>query len=335
MRAWRFYNRRDLRLEEVACPDILEDEILLKVSYCGICQTDVDEFISGPKLFNKIPFIPGHEFGGVVVDVGKRVSKDKIGKIVTVSPLIYCGKCLFCKAGRENLCNNIGYYGIIGHNGGFAEYAVVKEQNAILVETPEIVHFGEILLISLRIFNLAQRYSFIGKKVLISGAGPVGLCVALIFKYYGWDVELCEIREFRRDFASTLGFKTYPLIEDIPNESYALVVDCAGEDPVVPHIFSGQMAKLRKGGAILVVGLYFSEVSIDVFSLVTGEREIISSFAYTSKELEQLPLLMKALGDPLKKMTKKVPFEKLIQILLELEINKEFFLKVVLENENN
>ncbi|WP_456325339.1 zinc-dependent alcohol dehydrogenase [Desulfonauticus submarinus] len=278
MKAWKFYNRRDLRLEEVACPDTGEDEILLKVSYCGICQTDLDEFMTGPRIFNKIPLIPGHEFGGVVVDVGKNVSKNKIGKTVTVSPLIYCGKCPYCQAGRENLCNSLGYYGAIGYNGGFAEYAVVKAQNAIEVETPEIVHFGEILLVALRVFNLAQKYSFIKKKVLVSGAGPVGICVALIFKYYGWEVELCEIREFRRDFASTLGFKTYSIIEEAPKKDYALVVDCAGEDPALPYIFSGQMAKLKKGGAILVVGIYFSEVSIDTLSLVTEEKEIRSSY---------------------------------------------------------
>ncbi|WP_461833063.1 zinc-dependent alcohol dehydrogenase [Desulfothermus sp.] len=335
MKAWEFYKRRDLRLEEVSIPTIGEDEILLNVTYCGICQIDVDEFIAGPKLFNKVPFIPGHEFGGVVVDAGKSVSKAKIGKTVTVSPLIYCGKCLYCKAGRENLCSNIGYYGMIEHNGGFAEYAVVKEQNAIEVDTPEIVHFGEILLVSLRVFNLAQEYSFIGRKVLVSGAGPVGLCVALMFKHYGWDVELCEIREFRQDFASTLGFKIYSILEEAPEESYALVVDCAGEDPVLPHIFSGQMAKLKKGGAILVVGTYFSEVSIDALSLITGDRKIISSFLYTSKELEQLPLVMDAFKDPLLKMTKKVPFERLVDTLLELEMNKDLFLKVVISNEDN
>lgn len=332
VKAWRYYDRRKLHLEEAPIPVPKAGEVLIKVTSCGICQTDVDEFMGGPKLFNKLPFIPGHEFGGIIVDVGPGVTKEKIGKIVTVAPLISCGQCKFCKAERQSLCDQLGYYGMIGYDGGFAEYAVVKAENAIEVNTPEIVHFGEILLVALRVLHLIERYSYWGKRALITGGGPVGLVIALLLKHHGWEVELCEIRNRRRQFANSFGIKTYSIINEVPEHNYTVVIDCTGEDPVIPHTFGEQVNKVTKGGAIILVGVYFSEISFTPLSHLSGEIEIVPSFLYTLKEIPALRESMHALAKPLKKMTQRIPFENLVNTLLEIEMNKDNFFKVALYN---
>jgi threonine dehydrogenase-like Zn-dependent dehydrogenase len=143
-------------------------------------------------------------------------------------------------------------------------------------------------------------------------------------------VELCEIRNIRRQFASSLGIKTYPIINEVPEHNYAVVIDCAGEDPVIPYIFAEQVDKVMKGGAIILVGVYFSEVSFNALSLLSAEIEIVPSFMYTLKEIPALPETMRALAEPLEKMTKRIPFEGLVDTLLEIEVNKDNFLKVVL-----
>ena len=332
MKAWRYYGRRDLRLEEVSRPVPGEGEVLVKVLSCGICQTDVDEFMVGPRLFQPVPFIPGHEFGGVIAEVGPGVDKSRLGKTVTVAPLVACGEGKFCKIGRDNLCEQLGYYGIIRYNGGFAEYAVVKEENAIEVARPEIVHFGEILLVGLRAFSLAEKYAVSGKRALVSGGGPVGLAMALILRYYGWEVELCEIRDKRRAFASSLGIKTYSIIHEVPERNYSVVIDCAGEDPVIPYIFADQIAKITPGGALVLVGLYFSNVSLDALSIIKGEINIVPSFLYTKKEISRLPEVMEALAKPCQEMSYQVPFEGLIDALLEIETRKDDYIKLVLSH---
>ena len=334
MKAWRFYGKRDLRLEEISCPEPKEGEVLLKVTLCGICQTDVDEFMAGPKLFSPIPIIPGHEFGGIVTDVGPNVSKKWLGKTVMVSPLVCCQECKFCKAGLNNLCENLGYYGIKKFDGGFAEYVTVKVDNLIESPIAEIVHFGEILLVARKVLTLAEKFFFLEKEALICGAGPVGLITALLLKKYGWSVEICEIREQRRKFANDLGIRSYAFIHEIP-KSFSIVIDCAGEDPLVPHIFPDLISKLKHNGTLILVGLYFTEVTLDVLSLLKKEIKIIPCFMYSSKVTKDLIEDMVDLAGPMSKMSFAIPFENLIDGLIELETNKDKYIKLVVTYANH
>ncbi len=233
------------------------------------------------------------------------------------------------------MCEQIGYYGLLRLNGGFSEYVVVPSENAIKVKKIEIVHFGEIVLVALKALSIAENYSFLGRQALITGAGPVGLVTALVFKHYGWEVEICEIRDKRRNFASSLGFITYPIIHEVPEKHYSVVVDCAGEDPVIPYIFSDQISKVAKGGAIVLVGLYFSEVSMDTLNLLKSEINIIPSFLYTKNEISLLSDTLNALAEPLQKMSTYVSFDALIDALLEIETKKDNYIKVVLSHANN
>ncbi|WP_457571955.1 zinc-dependent alcohol dehydrogenase [Desulfovulcanus sp.] len=336
MKAWRYYGRRDLRLEEVPIPVPEDDEVLIKVTRCGICQTDLDEFMAGPKLFNKVPFIPGHEFGGKIVDVGKNVPKSMIDKIVAVLPLVFCGKCKFCQAGLENLCLERGYYGIINFNGGFAEYAAIKASNVVPVDNPDIVHLGEILTVGLRALRLAKNYAFLGKNVLVTGAGPVGLATALIFKKDGWSVELCEVRKKRRDFAASLGFQTWSSIYEVPKNNYTLAIDCAGEDPVLPYIVSDEALKILPGGAIILIGAYWGDITFNALKLLANEIDIRPIFMYSFKDITNLKQVMTNLNGSLQKMTsKKAPLDSLVDSLINIEADKDNYIKVAIVNEDN
>ncbi len=336
MKAWRYYGRRDLRLEEVPIPIPGPDQVLIKVTRCGICQTDLDEFMAGPKLFSKIPFIPGHEFGGRIIDVGENVSKSMIDKTVSVIPLIFCGKCKFCQVDLENLCEKRGYYGILNHNGGFAEYAVIKESNVVPIDNPGIVHFGEIITIGLRALHIANNYAFLDKKVLVTGAGPVGLATALILKKEDWSVEICEIRKKRRDFAASLGFQTWNSIYDVPQNNYSLVIDCAGDDPVLPYVISDESLKILPGGAIILIGVYWEDIIFNSLRLLANEIDIRPIFLYSFKNITGLKQIMTDLHEPLQKMTsKKVPLDSLVESLIKIEADKDKYIKVVIVNEDN
>jgi len=331
MKAWRYYGKRDIRLEEVPLRKPAEDEVLIKVYSCGICQTDVDEFMAGPKFFSPIPIIPGHEFGGEVVEVGSEVSKKWKGKKITVAPLISCENCTYCKRGKPNLCENLTYYGIIGADGGFAEYAIVKEKALVEVDDLEIAHFGELTLIALRLLNEAKSVCPWNEKTLVVGGGPLGIITAVLFKKQGISVDICEVRDPRREVLEKLGFQTHPLLQEVPNDSYDVIIDCAGEDPVVPYAFPEEVNKVKKMGALILAGVYFGEVTIDLLPLLTREAGIHPIFTYTKKELEQLKDTMKDCKDVYDKITCKVPFVELEDALLELETRKEIYLKLALK----
>ncbi len=334
VKAWRYYGRRDLRLEEVELKPLQDDEVLIKVEACGICQTDVDEFMGGPKLFRPLPITPGHEFGGKVVEVGKNVKKELIGKIVTVTPLIFCNECQYCKIDKPNLCEKMEYYGIIGRDGGFAEYAVVKASNVVEMDDPEIIHFGEICLICLRLVNEAEKFSYLGKKALVVGAGPVGIPTVYLLQREGWEVEVCEIRDKRRKFFEKKGLKTYELLQDVPNEFYDVVIDCAGEDPLVPYALPEEVFKVKKAGCVIVAGIYFSETKLSIIDILLKEVKVCPIFTYTKKELAQLKPAMEYCKELFKRITCRVPFQDLEDALLELETRKEEYLKLVLKYGN-
>ncbi len=334
MKAWIYYGNRQIKLEKIPEPEINPDEVLIKVVSCGICQTDLDEFSSGPKLFSKVPFTPGHEFCGVVEKVGDNVDKTFLGKKVFVSPLVSCGKCEYCLAGYSNLCDNFKYYGIVGLNGGMAEYVAVKAKNVVEVEEVKYAFWGEIVLVGLRVLSLIEKHRFLSeKRALVLGAGPIGACTSLILKNAGYDVEVCEIRKKRAQSLKDFGFKVHTLCEDIKTQ-YPVVIDCAGEDPLLPYAFPEAVSKVKKGGLFILVGVYFNNISFDPIKVLSKEIKILPCWCYTLNELSKVAEIMKKLLPFFEKMTTFVPFEKLEEAFLELEINKDKFLKIALSYGN-
>ncbi len=333
MKAWRYYGARFLKLEDVEIPEPKEGEVLLKVLRCGVCQTDIDEFIAGPKLFSKIPFTPGHEFGGVVEKVGDEKHKELEGKIAGVLPLVYCGECKFCKVGMENLCEKRKYYGIIEYDGGFAEYALVKVKNLFPVEDERLIIFIEPLLIALRAFTRAQEEPVSEKKVLVVGGGIIGILTAFVFRRCGWDVLLTEKRENRRNFAFELGFKVKESLEELKDRSYPVIVDAAGEDPFLPYILPSLFLKVAPGGMVLLIGVYCEDTRFYPLEFLSKEAQLKSIFMYTQKEVKLLPEFLPSLKEISQKLIfKEFPLEKLVDNLLELELYKERYIKLVMVN---
>ena len=202
MKAAVLHGIGDLKYESVSLPVINDDEVLVKIKYCGICGSDVGRvFVKGTYRF---PTIPGHEFSGIVVN-------DKTGKFlnkrVTVFPLLPCFNCLSCKAEEFATCENYDYYGS-RRDGGFAEYLAVKKWNLVLL--PDNVDFKvgamtEPMAVALHATKKLGDLN--GKTVLVSGAGPIGLLVGLNAEAIGArNVYYIDIDEKKLKFAESLGF---------------------------------------------------------------------------------------------------------------------------------
>lgn len=281
-----------LVLREVEVPSPKDSEVLIKVLYCGVCHTEIDE-IEGRRL-PKIPVIPGHEVVGYVEKKGSKVSKLEIGDVVGVAWIKHaCRSCNYCKTGRENLCEEFIATGA-DENGGYAEYMVVDEDFAYKIPQnlpPEIA--SPILCagaVGYRAYKLAEIKD--GETVALFGFGASN---HIVFKYIRYLNPSSKIAVFVRrlgDNATKLAeelnadyiFETF---KDIPIK-FDKAIDTTPAGEVIPYALSC----LNKGG-LIVVNAIRKETPINSFdyTLIWGERAVKSVANVTREDvLEALKL---------------------------------------------
>ena len=207
----RFYAPQDIRFEEVEIPEIGPDEILVKVEAVLTCGTDLKMYRRGHPLV-KPPLIFGHEFAGVVAEVGGNVTRFKKGQRVVAANSAPCNTCFFCKIGKPNLCerlseNLIGF----GVSGAYAEYvrvpAPIVRQNTY--ELPDNISFEEAALLEPLACvvngNMGANIK-IGDTVVVIGAGPIGLMHVQLAKIGGAKNVICtDLKEERLKIAAEVG----------------------------------------------------------------------------------------------------------------------------------
>ena len=182
MRAARWYKAKDVRVEDVEEPQVKNDTVKIKVKWCGICGSDLHEYLAGPIFIpvdkphpitgDVAPVIMGHEFSGEVVEIGKDVTNVKVGDRVVVEPMDVCGTCPACTSGQYNLCSSLGFHGLAGGGGGFSEYTtflakfVHKIPDSLSYEKAALIEPMSVALHSLRVGNFT-----IGQSAIVTGAG--------------------------------------------------------------------------------------------------------------------------------------------------------------------
>jgi threonine dehydrogenase-like Zn-dependent dehydrogenase len=202
-------------------PNLGSDELLIKVKYCGICGSDTHVFESdsnGYIIFSgpaKLPCILGHEYSGEIIEVGRDVSGFKNGDIVTGESIFWCGKCLPCRSGMLNQCDNIELMGLTT-NGAFSEYIAVKAKYCwVLNSLEERFSRDEIFKIGALIEPLGCAYNGIfisgngfypGAYAAIYGAGPIGLGAVLLLKAAGAaKIIVVDVIDERLEIAKKMG----------------------------------------------------------------------------------------------------------------------------------
>jgi len=186
MLACRIHAKDDLRIEPVATPDVGPGEVLLRLGAGGICGSDIHYYYEGRNgsFVVREPLIPGHEASATVAAIGPGVTRVKVGDKVAVSPSHACGRCDYCREGREHLCRNMRFLGsasLFPHvQGMFREYFVMGERQCYPVAgdvTLGELAFAEPLAVALHGVNRGP--ALLGKSVLITGAGTIG-CLTVI-----------------------------------------------------------------------------------------------------------------------------------------------------------
>ena len=306
MRALRFHAARDLRIEDVPePPEPGAGQVLIRVATCGICGTDLHEFVAGPIVTSAEPHpltgahnpqILGHEFSGDIVATGPGVSTVTTGDRVAIMPLAYCDRCAYCRRGLQHLCATMACVGLSHAWGGMAEYATVAEYQ--VVRLPEAVTYSQGALIeptAVAAYGVERAGVRPGDRVLVTGAGPIGALAALCAHSAGAaNVYVSEPNAARRARAQTLGVATVldPTTVDVPEllheETDGLGVDVAIECSGHPAGFAAAISSLRRRGTLAQTGLFVGAASFDPMLWSLNDLTIVGTWCYWVYDFDRI-----------------------------------------------
>ncbi len=282
------------RVAEVPEPKPKEDEIVIAVKACGVCGTDLHIFDGDfPATF---PLIPGHEFAGEVVEVGKGVRSVKVGEFVAVHPNKPCRLCDFCREGNEHLCENLQAYGV--HiPGGFAQFVAVKETNVHRADGLSPIQAAWAEPLSCCLHGLSKVSVKSGEKALVLGCGPIGLLfVQLLLIHGASEVVAVDVSERRLEAAKRFGASLALLPDELDKNSneiaprgFPLVVEASGN----PKAVELGMKLVRAGGRFLQFGVcpINATVHFSPFRVYRREMTIVGSFSLASEMPQAIALL--------------------------------------------
>ncbi|MBN1796381.1 MAG: zinc-dependent alcohol dehydrogenase family protein [Sedimentisphaerales bacterium] len=309
---------KPLELADIEIPKPADNEILIKISICGACHTDLDE-AEGRLVCSTYPMVPGHQVVGAVEDKGKNVTKFKNGDRVGVTWLYSsCGECNFCKRGNENLCPDARWTGKDA-NGGYAEYMVIKEDYAYpLPDTFNDAQAAPLLcagVIGYRTLRLAQISD--GQIIGLVGFGACAhiLIQVIKYKFPNSPVFVFTKTEHHAELAKSLGADWTGRSFDKPP---ALLDKCMDFTPVGECVRDA-LSNLQRGGR-LVINAIRKETPVPPLEYdryLWDEKEIKSVANVTKADaLEFLPL---AAQIGVKPTTEEFPLKDANEVLLKIK----------------
>ncbi len=265
-----------LELRDVPMPAVGINDVLIRVHRTGICGTDLHIESWDPWAARTVtpPLVVGHEFAGVVEEVGSNVTDFHAGDLVSGEGHVVCGRCRHCLAGRRNLCPNTIGLGV-GRDGAFAEYVVLPMTNVwhhwpgIDPEVAAIFDpFGNAV-------HTALAFPTLGEDVLISGAGPIGLMATAVARFTGArNVVVSEPNAYRRDLASRMGATLtidprQRTLRSVFDELYMVEgFDVAMEMSGTAQALRDALGAMAHGGGVAILGLPTADISLDVNEIV-------------------------------------------------------------------
>lgn len=294
MRAARWHGRRDVRVERVPIPELRSGELLLRVAWCGICGTDVEEYRDGPAVIpvdrpnpltgQRAPVTLGHEFAGTVVEVAPDVAGFAVGERVVPDVCLFCGECHYCRRHEYALCESWATIGLHG-DGGLAEFARVPARlcralpDEIADDEAALIETTEVGVRAVRRAGLA-----LGETVAVVGDGAVGLIACQVARAAGASrVVLLGHRADRLAVGRRLGVdaaldtRDGSWREGLADLTGGLGADVAIECGGRADAIRDSIAAVRKGGRVVLLAVINAPVPVDTWPIVAGELTVVGS----------------------------------------------------------
>jgi (R,R)-butanediol dehydrogenase/meso-butanediol dehydrogenase/diacetyl reductase len=337
MKAARFYGQRDIRVEDVTLPPLKENEVGIEIAWCGICGSDKHRYEHSPNRGQQVPFTMGHEFSGVVREIGSKVKGIKAGDRVVVNPLIVCHACYACRHGYPNLCRNIVLYGCgPAPDGAFAEYTqvpdytVIKIPDSLPLDKAAVVEPSGIAFRALRISRFKP-----GDDAAVFGAGPIGLLMINELKAAGANriysiAHTASRRELAKKFGAT------KVLDPDTDDVVKIIMEETGAGVSVSYDFAGAdqtlamgLAVLHAKGEVIMGALPMRPLALNVFALVHGEQTIKGSQCTN----DEFPIVAQMISDGKifvdDVITKKICLDDIVKEGFETLIADKSHLKIL------
>jgi L-iditol 2-dehydrogenase len=304
-----FTGIREYKFENVVTPKIKHaGDVLIEIKGIGICGTDMHIFSGNRKV--KFPHVSGHECVGIVKEIGTDVKNIKVGDYVTVEPNFSCRKCDYCLGGMGNLCLEKKCIGL-DLPGCFSEMIIAPEDyvwklpESISIEEGVVIETATVALHAINKANIKLE-----DKILIVGAGSVGLLALQFAKLSGAAVHISDVNKKRLQIARELGADyTYNVNEQTLPSDFDIVIDAAG----APGSIKQTVHLVKNGGRVVFVGIPGKPIELDLMTIIRHEIEILGSVACTNEFSDVISLIDKGKLDAKKIATHKLAFKDLVK----------------------
>jgi len=292
MKAAVYRGDRRVEVADWPRPEVGPTDVLLEISHCGICGSDIHFVLEGWSAPNRVH---GHEFTGTVAAVGTDVTRWRVGDQVVGGPSVRCGTCEYCRAGRPNLCTGRGAVGEGGDfQGAFADYMRVPESE--LLRLPDGVSLrhaalAEPLAVALHGITRAQVQP--GQRVLVAGGGPIGALSIAALRHRGFDdIVLSEPSPSRRALGEKLGAvavtpedlaPTPASPSAIAEPGFDVALECSGHARAMEQC----LGQLRRTGTLVLVGAGIHPPRFDPNRILLNELVVTGAFCYDADGFER------------------------------------------------
>ncbi len=330
MKAARFHGREDIRIEDVPEPEVRPGAVKIAVDWCGICGTDLHEYLEGPIFVppagephpvtgEEAPVVMGHEFAGKVAEVGDGVDGITVGDAVVVEPIHRCGECAACSTGQYNTCEKLGFVGLSGGGGGFAEFVVVDA---------EWVHpLGDIPTdVGALIEPLAVGYHAVelsgveeGQTAVVFGMGPIGLVTTGCLKARGVRVIAVEVADARKDKAATVGAdeiidpSAQDVLATISDLTDGVGADVAFECAGIDDVLNNAIACVKSRGRVVNVAIWGHPATVEMGPLTLNEVDVVGSIGYCGDHPATIAMVADGSIDTAALITGRIALDDLVE----------------------
>ncbi|MFP7170194.1 2,3-butanediol dehydrogenase [Terribacillus sp. 7520-G] len=346
MKALRWHDKKDVRLEEIDEPVIKPNQVKMKVKWCGICGSDLHEYLGGPifipvdephPLTGEVaPVTMGHEFSGEVVEVGPEVKDYQIGDRVVVEPIF----ATHGHQGAYNLDKQMGFLGLAGGGGGLSEYVAVDEE--LLFKLPDSLSYEQGALVepsAVALYAVRSSKVKAGDKVAVFGCGPIGLLVIEALKAAGAaEIYAVELSPERQAKAEELGAIVVDpsKVDDTVEEIRRLTdggVEVAFEVTGVPVVLRQAIQSTDIGGETMIVSIWEKPAEIMPNDIVIQERSVKGIIGYRDVFPQVLSLMEKGYFSAEKLVTKKIKLDEVVEEGFESLIKEKNQVKILVQSE--
>lgn len=345
MRAAVFYEAKDIRVEDVEIPEVKENDVKVRVAWTGICGSDLHEYNAGPIFIPKdeaspltgrqAPLTMGHEFSGVIEEVGSGVDCLKVGDKVTINPLI-TGKVH--EDPLVDMYKGFTFVGL-GSDGGFADFTVVDQRNIVKLQDDTSLQIGALVEpTAVALQAIRESEMNFSDSVAVFGAGPIGLLTVIAARAAGAkDIIVFDLSDNRLEKAKEVG-ATYVVNSgnedpvEFVKKHYPDGVDRAFEVAGVPVTLNQAIAVTRARGMVTIVSIFEKEMDFNPMLLTASGVRISSTLAYEPDIFEAtVKMIENGQIDPSPVITDQIELEDVVTKGFEELLNNKNQSKILVK----